>query len=416
MATFVIEGGYPLSGELRIHGAKNAALPILAASVMASGEQQLVDVPDLLDIKVMLDILRSLGVKATHADHKILLDTTPLSSTSIPEDLMCRMRSSIFLMGPLLARYKEVTVSRPGGCAIGERPIDLHLSGLIALGTEIEEQHGKIHCRAKELTGADIHLPFPSVGATENIMMAATLAKGITRIYNPAKEPEIVDLQNYLVCMGANIKGAGTDCILIEGVKHLQPVSYKIIPDRIITGTVLLAAAITKGEVELSNTRPDHIETLLTILQAAGVEFKRDRDIIKLIARDVPKEIDSIRTGPYPAFPTDMQSQMMAYLSIARGTNVITETMFEGRLKHVDELNRMGANITVDLNTAFIRGVPSLHGANVEATDLRAGAALVIAGLCAEGTTRVSAIHHIDRGYQQLENMLTALGARIDRV
>jgi UDP-N-acetylglucosamine 1-carboxyvinyltransferase len=417
LASFIIKGGIPLSGELRIHGAKNAALPILAASIMASGEQNILDVPELLDIKVMIDILRSLGVKASHTDQTVSLDTSLLSTTSIPEDMMGKMRSSIFLMGPLLAKYGEVRVSRPGGCAIGERPIDLHLSGLASLGATITEEHGEIYCQAQQLRGAHIHLRMPSVGATENLLMAATLAQGTTKITNAAREPEIVDLQGYLVQMGAKIKGAGTDCIEVEGVDYLRPVTYQVIPDRIITGTILLAAAITRGEVALTNVRPEHLESLLYVLETSGVDIRTYRDIIMLKANNnILRSVDPIQTSPHPGFPTDMQAQMMAYLATVEGTSAVKESIFEGRLKHVDELNRMGSNITVDLNMAFIRGVPRLSGSTVEATDLRAGAALVIAGLHAQGTTQVTNVHHIDRGYQHLEKMLQALGADIDRI
>lgn len=416
MATFIIEGGKPLSGSLRVHGAKNAALPILAASLLASGEQEIIDVPQLLDIHVMLEILSALGIKHSHIDQTVKLDTSTLSSTSIPEDLMGKMRSSIFLMGPLLAKYGHVTISRPGGCAIGDRPIDLHLSGLKALGAQISEEKGKIICQAPNgLKGSTINLNYPSVGATENIMMAASLAKGKTKIINPAREPEIVDLQNFLNKMGSQITGAGSECIEIDGVEVLKPISYRVIPDRIITGTLLLAAAMTKGEISLTNTRPDHLESLISILKTSGVEIETHHDIIQLKASGTCNSVDPIRTGPYPCFPTDMQAQMMAYLSTCQGTSVINETVFEGRLKHVDELNRMGANISVDLNTAFIRGVNELYGATVEASDLRAGAALVIAGLAAKGKTKVNSIHHIDRGYERLEELLQQLGATIVR-
>jgi UDP-N-acetylglucosamine 1-carboxyvinyltransferase len=416
LASFNITGGKPLSGELSIHGAKNAALPILAASIMANGEQEIKDVPQLLDIKVMIEILQSIGVEAYHRDQTVRLDTTSLHTTSIPENLMGKMRSSIFLMGPLLSKYGEVTISRPGGCAIGERPIDLHLSGLKTLGAEIIEGNGQIKCRANELKGAHIHLRFPSVGATENLMMAAALAKGKTRITNSAREPEIVDLQNYLNEMGAKISGAGSDCIEIEGVESLSPISYRIIPDRIIAGTIVLAAAITRGEVELHNVCPDHLDSLVSVLRESGVEIQSTHDIMRVNAKGPLRAVEAIKTAPYPGFPTDLQAQLMAFLSTVEGTTAIQENVFEGRLKHVDEFNRMGANISVDLNTAFIRGVTGLQGASVEASDLRAGAALVIAGLFAEGTTEVTNIHYIDRGYQHLENMLKALGATIERV
>lgn len=416
MASFIIQGGMPLSGELRVHGAKNAALPILAASLLAPGNQNIHEVPNLLDIRVMLDILTALGVKTKQDGHSVSLDTSSLTSTSIPEHLMGKMRSSIFLMGPILARFGSVTVSRPGGCAIGERPIDLHLQGLKALGAEIAEKHGTIYCKAKELIGTDFYLRYPSVGATENLMMAATLAKGKTKLYNAAKEPEIVDLQNFLNKMGARVLGAGSDCITIEGVDVLHPIDYHVIPDRILTGTLLLAAAITRGEIALSNVVPEHSMALLHTLKASGVEITTYRDIMTLKAQGAHVAVDCVETSPYPGFPTDLQALIMAYLATVKGTSIIKEKVFEGRYKHVNELNRMGSNITTDHNVAFIRGVERLSGAEVEATDLRAGAALVIAGLSAEGQTKINAIHHIDRGYENLEYLLKEVGAQIKRV
>lgn len=416
MASYIINGGEPLSGELRIHGAKNAALPILAASILASGEQELEDIPQLLDIRVMLDILQSIGVRTQQEGNSVHINCSSLSTTHIPDHLMRKMRSSIFLMGPILAKCGEVTVTRPGGCAIGERPIDLHLAGLEALGATIHKEGGTIHCQSTQLKGAKIYLRYPSVGATENIMMAASMADGETTIINAAKEPEIVDLQTYLNRMGAKIKGAGTDRITIEGVRQLSPVSYRIMSDRIIAGTMLLAATITRGHIALSNVVPEHLEALLNILETSGVEIRTYRDIMTLKADRTLRSIDLIETGPHPGFPTDLQAITMAFLSTVKGTSVLKEKVFEGRFKHVDELNRLGANISVDLNRAFVRGVPRLTGACVEATDLRAGAALVVAGLAAEGTTTVSNIQHVDRGYEQMEVMLRTLGARIRRV
>ncbi len=415
METFTIEGGRPLSGSLRIQGAKNAALPILAAAVLAEGPFHIYDVPHLKDIDVMLQILTALGAKATHVDGCVYLDSTSIHVTHVPEDLMGQMRSSIFLMGPLLARFGEVTISRPGGCVIGERRIDLHLSGLTALGAKIEEQDGFTTFRAKQLRGANIFLSFPSVGATENIMMAAVLAKGTTRIYNAAREPEIVDLQNFLNAMGARIRGAGTDTIEIDGVPRLRTVSYRVIPDRIVTGTHILAVGLSQGHVQLTNTMPEHLTALIEVARSCGVEIKNHHDIMEVKSTSRPRAIDRIITSPFPGFPTDLQPQMMVYLSLARGTSVIKETVFEGRFRHVNELVRMGASIYVDLGSAFIRGVGKLSGATVEATDLRAGAALVLAGLAAEGTTVVEKIHHIDRGYEQLEWQLQQLGADIVR-
>jgi UDP-N-acetylglucosamine 1-carboxyvinyltransferase len=412
----VIEGGKPLSGTIAIQGAKNAALPILAASIMAEGKVVVDHVPRLLDIDVMLNILRELGCRTDHTNETVTLDTSTANSSHIPESLMRQMRSSIFLMGPLLARFGEVTIYQPGGCAIGERKIDLHLQGLKALGAQIEEEGSRIVCYAKRLKGTEIHLDFPSVGATENIMMAAVLAEGMTTINNAAREPEIQDLARFLNAMGAGVIGAGTDTITIEGVRKLTPCRYKVIPDRIVTGTVMVAAAATRGQVTLHNTNPAHLTSLIHILRRAGVQIAVDGDIIKVGSASRPKSIDRIVTSPYPAFPTDLQSQVMVLLSLADGVSVMKETIFEGRFKHVDELSRMGADIRVDLNSAFIRGVPRLYGATVEATDLRAGAALVIAGLAGQGKTVVEQVHHIDRGYDRIEMMFGRLGARISRL
>ncbi|MBD3918016.1 UDP-N-acetylglucosamine 1-carboxyvinyltransferase [Paenibacillus sp. PR3] len=416
MDKLVIEGGKPLSGTIAIQGAKNAALPILAASMLVSGTVTIDHVPRLLDIDVMLSILRDLGCKAEHTLDTVVLDTTTAHSPHVPETLMRQMRSSIFLMGPLLARFGEVHIYQPGGCAIGERKIDLHLSGLQALGATITESGNRIICQADKLYGTDIHLSFPSVGATENIMMAAVLAEGRTTINNAAREPEIQDLQRFLNAMGARIIGAGTDTITIEGVESLSPCRYQVIPDRIVTGTLMVAAAATKGQVVLQNTNPSHVSSLIHVLRRAGVQITADGDIIKVNAASRPKAIERIVTNPYPAFPTDMQSLVMVLLTLADGVSVMKETIFEGRFKHVGELTRMGADIRVDMNAAIIRGVPRLYGATVEATDLRAGAALVVAGLAAQGRTVVEQVHHIDRGYDRIEHMLSHLGSRISRL
>ncbi|MEF2245588.1 UDP-N-acetylglucosamine 1-carboxyvinyltransferase [Paenibacillus sp. IITD108] len=415
MDKLVIEGGKPLSGTIVIQGAKNAALPILAASMLASGTSTIEHVPELLDISVMLSILRELGCQAEHKDGTVVVQTEKAHSPHVPEALMRQMRSSIFLMGPLLARFGEAKVYQPGGCAIGERKIDLHLQGLQALGAEIEEEGNVIICRAKELQGADIHLSFPSVGATENIMMAAVLAKGRTTISNAAREPEIQDLQNFLIQMGAKIIGAGTDTITIDGVEELSPCRYRVIPDRIVTGTMMVAAAVTRGNVTLLKTQPAHLTSLIHVMRRAGVQITIDDDIIMISNSGRPKALERVVTSPYPAFPTDLQSQLMVLLSLADGVSVLKETIFEGRFMHVGELTRMGADIRVDLNAAFIRGVKRLYGATVEATDLRAGAALVIAGLAANGRTIVEQVHHIDRGYDRIEETLSHLGASISR-
>lgn len=415
MEKLVIEGGRPLSGAIKIHGAKNAALPILAACIMASGTHTLFNVPKLLDIEVMLQILRALGCKASQEGEYVTVLTSTAHSSHIPEELMGQMRSSIFLMGPLLSRFGSVTVYQPGGCAIGERKIDLHLKGLRALGANIEEYENKIICTAEALKGTEIVLDFPSVGATENIMMAAARAEGVTTIYNAAREPEIQDLQNFLNAMGADIIGAGTDTITIRGVSSLKACEYEIIPDRIVAGTFLVAVAATRGNATLERVNPAHLTSVIHVLRRAGVQVGIDGDLIHVNSPARPKAVERIITSPHPSFPTDLQSQIMVLLSLADGISVIKETIFEGRFKHVDELSRMGADIRVDLNSAFIRGVPRLYGATVEATDLRAGAALVIAGLAAHGTTVVEQIHHIDRGYDRIEHMLSRLGASIHR-
>jgi len=412
----VIEGGRPLSGAIKIHGAKNAALPILAAGMMADGIIEIHNVPDLSDIQTMLGILRSLECRTEHQDDIVTVNTSTANSHHIPESLMSQMRSSIFLMGPLLARFGKVQVYQPGGCAIGERKIDLHLKGLTALGAQIEESGNTIVCTADELRGAEIVLDFPSVGATENIMMAAAMANGLTTISNAAREPEIQDLQNFLNAMGANIIGAGTDTITIEGVSELTPCTYRIIPDRIVAGTMMIAAAVTRGNVTLENVCPAHLTSAIHVLKRAGVQIAINDDIINISSLARPKAVERIVTSPHPSFPTDLQSQIMVLMSLADGLSILKETVFESRFKHVDELSRMGADIRLDLNSAFVKGVPRLYGATVEATDLRAGAALVIAGLAAQGTTVIEQIHHIDRGYDRIELMLSRLGANIHRV
>lgn len=415
MEKLVIEGGKPLSGTIRIHGAKNAALPILAACIMAKGVNVIENVPKLLDIEVMLQILAALGCRTEHYEDRVTLDTTDVRSSHIPKELMTLMRSSIFLMGPLLARTGEVQVYQPGGCAIGTRRIDLHLTGLEALGANIEEKEGMIICRTDRLIGAEIMLDFPSVGATENIMMAATTAEGTTFIHNAAREPEIVDLQNMLNQMGAKISGAGTDTIMVVGVDRLTACQYRIIPDRIVAGTLMVAAAATRGHIIIRDVNPSHLTAIIHVLRRTGVQITVDDDIISVSCKERPKALERIVTAPYPAFPTDLQAQIMVFLALSDGMSIIKETIFEGRFKHIGELTHMGADITQDLNSAFIRGVPRLYGNTVEATDLRAGAAIVIAGLAAKGTTIIEQVHHIDRGYEQIDLILRHLGATIDR-
>ncbi|CAM3575055.1 UDP-N-acetylglucosamine 1-carboxyvinyltransferase [Marinicrinis lubricantis] len=415
MEKLVIQGGEPLAGTIHVHGSKNAALPILAAAVMVEGVHVIDNVPNLLDIQVMLQILREIGCKAEFSNGKIVLDTTHVHSSHIPEHLMSQMRSSIFLMGPLVSRFGHVQIYQPGGCAIGERKIDLHLRGLEALGGELKSSTDTIICQGNQLKGAEIVLDLPSVGATENIMMAAVRAEGVTVIHNAAREPEIQDLQNFLNQMGARIIGAGTSTITIQGVRQLSPCHYHVIPDRIVAGTVMIAAAATRGNVTLEGVNSQHLTSLTHVLRRAGVQVDVKGDIINVCSSRRPMAVDRIVTSPYPAFPTDLQAQIMTLLALSDGMSTIRETIFEGRFKHVDELCRMGADIRVDLNTAFIRGVRRLYGAAVEATDLRAGAALVIAGLSAKGTTVVEQIHHIDRGYENIEEMFGLLGANITR-
>jgi UDP-N-acetylglucosamine 1-carboxyvinyltransferase len=414
MSQFIIEGATPLTGEVEISGAKNAVLPILAATVLGAGQSKLKRVPDLRDVRVMKEVLADLGARVEAADDKLLVDTSGVNSYQIEPELMQKMRATVFLMGPLLARFGAVKLFQPGGCNIGSRPIDLHLKGLKALGVEFREQDDCLEGRVEQLTGAEIHLDFPSVGATENIMMAATLAEGETIINNVAKEPEIVDLQNFLNQLGANVKGAGTDAIKIEGVSNLEAVDYEIIPDRIEAGTFLVAGAITGGDIRLNNVIPEHLETIMVKLAEAGHQLTVDGDQVRIngLARS---EAINVKTLPYPSFPTDMQPQFMALLSLAKGESKIIETIFENRLNHASELQKMGANIKIRDNKAIINGVERLSGAVVEANNLRAGAALLLAGLAATGKTTVENIYHIDRGYEDLEEKLTKLGANLHR-
>lgn len=415
MEKFVIEGGEKLTGRVRIDGAKNSILPILAASLLSSRKVIIENVPHISDVQVMLDILECLGVKIKWKDARLELDANSLSTSEIPERLMCEMRSSIFLMGPLLGKLGKVKVSYPGGCAIGPRPIDLHLKGLISMGVKVIEGEGYVYAEGGVLQGNTIHLDFPSVGATENLMMAAIYAKGATRLHNVAKEPEIVDLQNFLNKMGARVRGAGTDIITIEGVTSLEGAVHYLIPDRIVAGTMIVAAGITGGEVIIENVIPEHLEAVISKLREAGLEIWEEGDAL-LVRGGKIKGVNTVRTLPYPGFPTDMQPQTMALLSFSEGTSVIKENIFEGRFSHINELNRMGAHITVQGRSAIIKGVKGLTGARVKALDLRAGAALVLAGLSAQGTTVVEEIHYIDRGYDKLELALQGLGANIKRV
>ena len=416
MEKLIINGGNKLSGSVRVDGAKNSALPILASVILNGSKSRIENIPDLRDVKMMLRILELLGVKVEKVgNNTLILDSTNIKTSVVPPNLVREMRSSIFLMGAILCRMGKVNISYPGGCEIGNRPIDLHLKGLKALGAEIIEEGGQIIAKADKIKGCDLHLDYPSVGATENIMMASILADGTTVIRNAAKEPEIIDLQNILNSMGADVSGAGSDLIKIKGVNGLRPVNYSIIPDRIVAGTLLTAGAAAGGKITLTHTIPEHVEPILAKLRESGCVIKVENDKISLEAPERLKAIDSILTLPHPGFPTDMQAQMMAAMTIADGTTMITETIFESRFKHADELRRMGANIKIYGRTSVIKGVKNLTGTIVEAKDLRAGAALVIAGLSAKGVTTVEGVNHIDRGYDRIETMLTQLGAKISR-
>ena len=418
MEQLVIHGGNPLRGRVKIGGAKNAVLPIIAAALLGSrGVSVLDDVPALEDVYTISSVLRSLGVKADYAakEHRLTIDASRIETVSAPYELVRKMRASFLIMGPLLAREGHAEISLPGGCAIGTRPIDLHLKGFEALGAEIDITQGAIHASAPHgLKGARIYFDFPSVGATENVMMAASCAEGQTILENPALEPEIVDLANYLNVMGAHVRGAGTNQIKIDGVPGLKAAGYTIIPDRIEAGTYMVAAAMTGGDVFIENAISEHLKPVVAKLTEAGAQIEEDIAGIRVRADGSMKAID-LKTLPYPGFPTDMQAQFMAMLAVAEGTSVVTETVFENRFMHVDELVRMGAQIRVDGRTATVEGGRVLKGAAVRATDLRAGAAMVLAGLVAEGETRVGYIHHIDRGYDDLVAKLVALGADIRR-
>ncbi|MDN5312736.1 MAG: UDP-N-acetylglucosamine 1-carboxyvinyltransferase [Thermoanaerobacteraceae bacterium] len=415
MSCFIIEGGSKLSGTVKISSAKNAVLPVIAASLLTEAECIIEDAPELEDVRVMKEVLLSLGAKVSCEANSIKIDAAPINSFEAPYDLVRKMRASFLVMGPLLARKGKARISMPGGCAIGSRPIDLHLKGFASLGAEIELGHGFVEARCEKLKGTTIYLDFPSVGATENIMMAATLAEGQTVVENAAKEPEIIDLANFLNSMGAHIRGAGTDLIKIEGVKQLKGISYTVIPDRIETGTFLVAGAITGGNILLENVVSEHLKPVIAKLIECGAQIIEEPEGLRVIGDGRPLPSD-VKTLPYPGFPTDMQAQIMAFLSLARGTSMVIETVFENRFMHVEELKRMGARIKIEGRSAVIEGVEKLSGAPVKATDLRAGAALILAGLAAEGTTTVMNAHHVERGYEDIVGKLSLLGANIKKV
>ncbi|MDO9422573.1 MAG: UDP-N-acetylglucosamine 1-carboxyvinyltransferase [Methylobacter sp.] len=419
MDKLIITGGTRLSGELRISGAKNAALPILAATLLSQSPVSVGNIPHLHDITTTMELLGRMGVHLT-VDEKmnIEVDSSTINSYVAPYELVRTMRASILVLGPLLARFGEAHVSLPGGCAIGSRPVDIHLNGLIKMGADITVESGFIHAKATRLKGCRLVLEQITVTGTENLLMAATLAEGTTIIENAAKEPEVTDLAHFLNKMGAKITGIGTDVLIIEGVEKLgvDSIHYDILPDRIETGTYLIAAAITGGSIKLKNTRPDILDAVLEKLVEAGAEITTGEDWIKLDMHGKKPKAVSVRTSPYPAFPTDMQAQFTAMNAIADGMGIITETVFENRFMHVQELQRMGADIKLESNTAIVTGVKKLTGAPVMATDLRASASLVIAALVAEGDTLVDRIYHIDRGYDHIEEKLSQLGATIRRV
>ncbi|HNR04517.1 MAG TPA: UDP-N-acetylglucosamine 1-carboxyvinyltransferase [Bacillota bacterium] len=417
MDKYVIIGGRRLEGDVRVDGSKNSILPVLAATIISGKESVIHNVPELKDVDLLIGLLRTIGCRCFFENNTLVVKSNSQLNTIIPEKPVREMRSSIILMGAMLARHGHVKISYPGGCEIGPRPIDIHLSGLRRMGTKITEAHGYINCECDRLKGVEINLDYPSVGATENIMLAATTAEGVTIIQNAAKEPEIVDLQNFLNGMGARISGAGTSTVKIEGVKEFHDVEHTVIPDRIVAGTLMAAAAITGGNIVLNDVIIDHLKLVSSKLSESGCSITEYQNSIQITCSKKPKAVEVIKTLPYPGFATDMQAQMMAVMTIAKGTSIFIETVFESRYKHVEELMKMGANIKVDGRTAVVRGVKKLTGTEVKAGDLRGGAALVLAGLAAEGTTVVDNVKlHIDRGYDKLENKLAKLGADIHRV
>ncbi len=410
-----IHGGATLEGEVRISGAKNAALPILTAALLSAEPLRLANVPNLRDISTLLALQAHMGVRITRDNDSVELDAGDIPVLEAPYDMVKTMRASILVLGPTLARFGEARVSLPGGCAIGSRPVDLHIKGLQAMGAEIHIEHGYIHATAKKLKGARYVMDTVTVTGTENLMMAACLAEGATVLENAAREPEVVDLAHCLTAMGAKIRGAGTDVITIEGVSALHGADHAVMPDRIETGTFLVAGAMAGGCVKTTHTRPDALDAVIAKLREAGAHVETGPDWIEVRREKRLKAVD-VRTAPHPAFPTDMQAQFMALNCVASGAAGVTETIFENRFMHVQELRRLGADIEVSGHTALVRGVERLDGATVMATDLRASACLVLAGLVAQGETVIDRIYHLDRGYEHIEDKLSALGARIRRV
>lgn len=419
MEKMVIKGGVKLKGEAEISGAKNATLPILASTILCSGPCTIKKVPNLMDVSTIKELLIFLGI-SIEGSSTLVIDPSGLSRYVAPYDLVKTMRASVLVLGPLMARFKRANISMPGGCAIGARPIDLHLKGLEMLGAEICIRHGYIEVKAKKLKGNKIYFDTVTVTGTENLMMAASMAEGVTVLENAAREPEVEDLAKALNKMGVNIQGAGTNVITIEGVKELKGIEHEIIPDRIEAGTYMVAASITGGSLYIKNCIPEHIEAIIWKLREVGTNVETvgaydGTSILKVWAEDKIKGVD-VKTCPHPGFPTDMQAQLMALMTIAKGRSVITETVFENRFMHVAELNRMGADIMIEKNSAIVKGVERLSGAPVMATDLRASASLILAGLAAEGITELSRVYHLDRGYEAIEKKLSQLGADIKRV
>ena len=415
MAKIIVKKSNPLKGSVKIDGAKNAVLPLIAATLLAKGKSVIKEVPNLRDVHVISDLLRHLGAEVEYEGKTLTVDATNITTCEAPYELVRKMRASFLVMGPLLSRFNHTKISMPGGCAIGTRPIDLHLKGFKCLGADVEIDHGFVEARTEKLKGSKLYLDFPSVGATENIMMAACLAEGTTIIENAAEEPEIVDLANFLNEMGADVKGAGTNTIRIKGVKELRGAEHTVIPDRIEAATYMVAAAMTKGDIVIENVLMEHLKPVTAKLKEAGCKIIELENAVRVIGPETLKPID-IKTLPHPGFPTDVQAQFMAMLTIAKGTGVVIETVFENRYMHVAEFNRMGANIKIEGRTAVVKGVDQLYGAKVNATDLRAGAALILCGLIAEGDTEIGEIYHIQRGYVDIDKKITALGGNIEIV
>ena len=417
MSKYIINGGNKVEGRLSIKGAKNSVLPIMAAAILNESKSIINNIPNISDVHVMIDILKSIGCKAKYEDSTLYLDSSNIDITSVKEEYMKMLRSSIIVMGAMIGRFNDISISYPGGCSIGARPIDLHLDALKTLGVKITEENGYIYCHRDNLIGSTINLQFPSVGATENAILAAVKAKGTTIINNAAKEPEIEDLQEFLNSMGAKVNGAGTSCIQIEGVDKLHSVNHTIIPDRIAIGTYMIASAITGGNLEVDKVIKAHMDPIVKKLKEAGciIEYKNKGLIMSPPKKIIP--IDIVKTSPHPGFPTDMQSQLMTLLCLGKGTSIFHETIFENRFMHCDELIKMGANIiNITENICMVKGVDVLTGEKVKAMDLRGGAALVLAGLVAEGITEVSNINYIERGYEDFEFILRNLGANIEKI